>query len=189
MKLRSALIMALEKQIHDHGWTPSEAARRLGVTQSRVSDLMRGRIDEFGMDTLVLPLPNLNTMTGPQRAAWYRLPNMAPRSNRTVNHATETGCLAMQKLASQCQAENKKSPQLRGLRGDFLPFGAGLCRTPDHSHSIVAGGFPEMSYTARLIPRTSLMIRFDTRPSSEYGRCAQCAVMKSVVCTARSAVT
>ncbi len=62
-------------------------------------------------------------------------------------------------------------------------------RTSIHSHSIVAGGFPEMSYTARLIPRTSLMIRFDTRPSSEYGRCAQCAVMKSVVCTARSAVT
>jgi hypothetical protein len=31
-----------------------------------------------------------------------------------------------------------------------------------HSHSIVAGGFPEMSYTTRLIPRTSLMIRFDT---------------------------
>lgn len=53
MKLRSALMMALEKQIHDDGWTPTEAARRLGVTQSRVSDLMRGKIDEFGMDTLV----------------------------------------------------------------------------------------------------------------------------------------
>lgn len=53
MKLRSALMMALEKQIHDHGWTPAEAARRLGVTQARVSDLMRGKIEEFGMDTLV----------------------------------------------------------------------------------------------------------------------------------------
>lgn len=105
------------------------------------------------------------------------------------NHATETGCLAMQNLASQCQAENEKSPQLRGLRGDFVLFGAGLCRTRDHSHSIVAGGFPEMSYTTRLIPRTSLMIRFDARPSSAYGRCAQCAVMKSVVCTARNDVT
>ena len=58
-----------------------------------------------------------------------------------------------------------------------------------HSHSIVAGGFPEMSYTTRLIPRTSLMMRFDTRPSSSCGRCAQCAVMKSWVCTARSATT
>ncbi|WP_266030658.1 XRE family transcriptional regulator [Brucella intermedia] len=53
MKLRSALMMALEKQIHDHGWTPAEAARRFGVTQSRVSDLMGGKIDEFGMNTLV----------------------------------------------------------------------------------------------------------------------------------------
>lgn len=62
-------------------------------------------------------------------------------------------------------------------------------RTSIHSHSIVAGGLPEMSYTTRLIPRTSLMIRLDARPSSAYGRCAQCAVMKSVVCTARSDVT
>jgi hypothetical protein len=32
-----------------------------------------------------------------------------------------------------------------------------------HSHSMVAGGFPEMSYTTREIPRTSLMIRCATR--------------------------
>ena len=50
MKLRSALMMALEKQIHDHGWTPAEAARRLGVTQARVSDLMQieEKQDELG---------------------------------------------------------------------------------------------------------------------------------------------
>src|SRR5690606_24104482 len=53
MKLRSALMMALEKQIHDHGWTPAEAARRLGVTECRMFDLMRGKIDERGMDTLL----------------------------------------------------------------------------------------------------------------------------------------
>lgn len=35
-----------------------------------------------------------------------------------------------------------------------------------YSHSIVAGGFDEMSYTTRLTPRTSLMIRFEIRPSS-----------------------
>ena len=58
-----------------------------------------------------------------------------------------------------------------------------------YSHSIVAGGFPEMSYTTRLMPRTSLMMRFDTRPSRSYGNWAQCAVMKSWVCTARKATT
>jgi len=58
-----------------------------------------------------------------------------------------------------------------------------------YSHSIVAGGLPEMSYTTRLIPRTSLMMRFDTLPSRLCGSSAQWAVMKSWVCTARSATT
>src|SRR5450830_421086 len=58
-----------------------------------------------------------------------------------------------------------------------------------YSHSIVAGGLPEMSYTTRLMPRTSLMMRLETRPSNSCGRCAQCAVIKSCVCTARKATT
>ncbi len=62
-------------------------------------------------------------------------------------------------------------------------------KTQNHSHSIVAGGFPLMSYTTRLMPRTSLMMRLDTLPSSSWGSGAQCAVMKSCVCTARNATT
>ena len=58
-----------------------------------------------------------------------------------------------------------------------------------YSHSIVAGGLPEMSYTTRLMPRISLMMRFDTLPSRLCGNSAQWAVMKSWVCTARSATT
>ncbi|ELO0757015.1 XRE family transcriptional regulator [Salmonella enterica] len=53
MKLRSALMMALEKKIRDQGWTQAEAARHLSVTQPRVSDLMRGKINVFAIDTLV----------------------------------------------------------------------------------------------------------------------------------------
>lgn len=53
MKLRSALMMALEAHIKAQGWTQAETARRLHVTQPRVSDLMRGKIDLFGIDTLV----------------------------------------------------------------------------------------------------------------------------------------
>ena len=53
MKLRSSLMMALEAHIKAEGWTQTEAARRLHVTQPRVSDLMRGKIDLFGIDTLV----------------------------------------------------------------------------------------------------------------------------------------
>jgi len=53
MKLRSALMMALEDHIRAQGWTQAEAARRLNVTQPRVSDLLRGKIHLFGLDTLV----------------------------------------------------------------------------------------------------------------------------------------
>jgi predicted XRE-type DNA-binding protein len=53
LKLRSALMIALKEHIERRGWTQVEAARRFGVTQPRVSDLMRGKIDLFGLDTLV----------------------------------------------------------------------------------------------------------------------------------------
>ncbi|MGV1751595.1 helix-turn-helix domain-containing protein [Agrobacterium sp. CG674] len=53
MKLRSTLMMALERHIKAKGWTQSEAARTLGVTQPRISDLLRGKINLFGLDTLV----------------------------------------------------------------------------------------------------------------------------------------
>ena len=53
LKLRSALMIALEEHIKRKGWSQSEAARRFSVTQPRVSDLMRGKIPLFGLDTLV----------------------------------------------------------------------------------------------------------------------------------------
>jgi predicted XRE-type DNA-binding protein len=53
MKLRSRLMMALEEHIKRRGWTQAEAARRFGVTQPRISDLMRGKINLFGLDMLV----------------------------------------------------------------------------------------------------------------------------------------
>lgn len=53
MKLRSELMIALKEHIRQRGWSQSEAARHLGVTQPRVSDLMRGKIDLFALDTLV----------------------------------------------------------------------------------------------------------------------------------------
>jgi predicted XRE-type DNA-binding protein len=53
MKLRSALMMALEEHIRSNGWTQREAAARLHVAQPRISDLMRGKIDLFGLGDLV----------------------------------------------------------------------------------------------------------------------------------------
>ncbi len=53
MKLRSALMRALEAHIHTRGLTQIQAAKLLGVTQPRVSDLLRGKISLFSLDTLV----------------------------------------------------------------------------------------------------------------------------------------
>lgn len=53
MKLRSALMTALKDHIARTELSQSEAAKMLGVTQPRISDLMRGKIELFGLDTLV----------------------------------------------------------------------------------------------------------------------------------------
>ena len=58
MKLRSSLLRALKEQITAEGLTQRQAADRFGITQPRISHLMRGRIEFFGIDTLVKMLAN-----------------------------------------------------------------------------------------------------------------------------------
>jgi predicted XRE-type DNA-binding protein len=53
MRLRSALMMALKDHITREELSQSQAAKMFGVTQPRVSDLMRGKIELFGLDSLV----------------------------------------------------------------------------------------------------------------------------------------
>jgi predicted XRE-type DNA-binding protein len=53
MKARSTLLMELSNVIQKRGMTQAEAAEFFGVTQPRISDLMRGKIDLFSMDTLM----------------------------------------------------------------------------------------------------------------------------------------
>jgi predicted XRE-type DNA-binding protein len=53
MKLRSALMDAIEDAIKAKGWTQAEAAKALGITQPRVSALMRGKISMFSLDSLI----------------------------------------------------------------------------------------------------------------------------------------
>jgi predicted XRE-type DNA-binding protein len=60
MTLRSVLMMALKNHLTQSGMSQAEAARLLGVTQPRVSDLMRGKINLFGLDALV----NMATAAG-----------------------------------------------------------------------------------------------------------------------------
>ena len=53
LTLLSDLMTELEEHIKAQGWTQKEAATRLGVTQPRISDLMRGKIDLFSIDSVV----------------------------------------------------------------------------------------------------------------------------------------
>jgi len=53
MKLRSALMIALKQHIARMGLSQSQAAKRFGVTQPRISDLLRGKINLFGLDSLI----------------------------------------------------------------------------------------------------------------------------------------
>jgi len=53
MKLRAVLMSALKDRIEKLELTQAQAAKLLGVTQPRVSDLMRGKINLFALDILV----------------------------------------------------------------------------------------------------------------------------------------
>ncbi len=53
MKVRSELMIALKEHISRSGLSQAEAAKVFGITQPRVSDLMRGKINLFGIDTLI----------------------------------------------------------------------------------------------------------------------------------------
>ncbi len=60
MKLRSVLMTALKNHLARAGMSQAQAAKLFGVTQPRISDLMRGKISLFGLDALV----NMATSAG-----------------------------------------------------------------------------------------------------------------------------
>ena len=53
LKVRSALMGKLRSIIEEEGLTQARAAELYGVTQPRVSDLVRGKIELFSIDALV----------------------------------------------------------------------------------------------------------------------------------------
>jgi len=52
-KLRALLMTAIKEHIARAGLSQSQAAKVFGVTQPRISDLSRGKVDLFGLDALV----------------------------------------------------------------------------------------------------------------------------------------
>lgn len=53
MRIRSSLMISIRKVMETRGLKQSEAAELFGVTQPRISDLVRGKIALFSIDALV----------------------------------------------------------------------------------------------------------------------------------------
>lgn len=53
LTMRSDLLIALRQRIASWKVTQAQSAKRLEITQPRLNDLLRGRIDKFSLDMLV----------------------------------------------------------------------------------------------------------------------------------------
>jgi predicted XRE-type DNA-binding protein len=53
LRIRSGLMATVRRAIEETGMTQAEAARLFKVTQPRISNLMRGKIDLFSVDSLI----------------------------------------------------------------------------------------------------------------------------------------
>lgn len=53
LRVRSELMDKISELIAANGWTQVEAAAQCGLTQPRISDLLRGRLSRFSLDALV----------------------------------------------------------------------------------------------------------------------------------------
>jgi predicted XRE-type DNA-binding protein len=56
LKVRAMLMIEIEKYLRAKGLTQKAAAKLFGVTQPRISDLIRGKIGLFSVDTLIAML-------------------------------------------------------------------------------------------------------------------------------------
>jgi predicted XRE-type DNA-binding protein len=53
MTMRSNVMIAINKKVRGWSTTQAQAARRLGITQPRLNDLLHGKINKFSLDTLL----------------------------------------------------------------------------------------------------------------------------------------
>ena len=53
LRARAELMQQIAAIVTDKEWTQAEAAKRCGVTQPRINDLLRGRVSRFSLDALV----------------------------------------------------------------------------------------------------------------------------------------
>ena len=92
MKHRSALMMAISEHVKAKGLNQTEAARLFAVSQPRISDLMRGKIGMFSIDTLVAMLAaagigiDIRVRTTRARTLNVSAPQAAPKAQHEAVH-------------------------------------------------------------------------------------------------------
>ncbi|WP_285261302.1 helix-turn-helix domain-containing protein [Halopseudomonas bauzanensis] len=53
MKLRAEVMIRMQQFLKAQGWTQAETARQLGITQPRVSRLLKHKVEDFSLDMLL----------------------------------------------------------------------------------------------------------------------------------------
>ncbi len=53
MKLRAEVMIRMQQHLKAQGWTQAEAARQLGITQPRISRLLKHKVEDFSLDMLL----------------------------------------------------------------------------------------------------------------------------------------
>ncbi|MBA4742817.1 MAG: XRE family transcriptional regulator [Azoarcus sp.] len=53
IKLRAEVMIRTVQHLNECGWTQAEAARHLGITQPRVSRLIKGKVEDLSLDMLL----------------------------------------------------------------------------------------------------------------------------------------
>ena len=89
---RGMLMIAIEQRIREEGWTQTEAAARLHLTQPRVSDLLNGKINKFSLDALVNMLPPVGLAIDVRHTE--RSPSRSAKKGRSVAADRSTGATA-----------------------------------------------------------------------------------------------
>ena len=79
LRVRSELMDKVAGLVEKNGWTQLEAVQRCGVTQPRISDLLRERISHFSLDALV----NIATALGYR--VHVELESLVTQGNRAAN--------------------------------------------------------------------------------------------------------
>ena len=59
LMIRSRLMLEVDRFVEESGLTQREAAKKLGINQPRLNDLLKGKIQKFSIDALVKMLSRI----------------------------------------------------------------------------------------------------------------------------------